>query len=172
MSYPPPPVPAPAPVAAPAYASWFSRVGSFLIDVLCSWIAGIPAAIGAVLFFAGADTVTHEDADGMTVIDEFTMTNAAWAGAVIAILGVVFMIGFQIWNLCVRQSRTGSSLGKSAMGTVLIRSADGQHLGVGMCFLRQILHFLDSLVCYLGYLWPIWDNQRQTFATSSSARSW
>jgi hypothetical protein len=23
---------------------------------------------------------------------------------------------------------------------------------------------LDSLACYVGWLWPIWDSKRQTFA--------
>ena len=34
----------------------------------------------------------------------------------------------------------------------------------GWAFLRSILHILDALPCYLGFLWPIWDSQKQTFA--------
>ena len=37
-------------------------------------------------------------------------------------------------------------------------------LGGGMAFVRQIAHILDSLPCNLGYLWPLWDQKRQTFA--------
>jgi hypothetical protein len=33
-----------------------------------------------------------------------------------------------------------------------------------MGIIRYILHIVDALPCYLGYLWPIWDQQRQTFA--------
>ena len=29
---------------------------------------------------------------------------------------------------------------------------------------EQRQHVLDSLPCYLGYLWPLWDAKRQTFA--------
>ena len=33
-----------------------------------------------------------------------------------------------------------------------------------MNFVRIIAHFLDSLACYIGWLWPLWDDKRQTFA--------
>ena len=33
-----------------------------------------------------------------------------------------------------------------------------------MSFVRQLAHVLDGLPCYLGYLWPLWDAKRQTFA--------
>jgi hypothetical protein len=33
-----------------------------------------------------------------------------------------------------------------------------------MSFVRYIAHVLDSIPCYLGYLWPLWDAKRQTFA--------
>jgi uncharacterized RDD family membrane protein YckC len=37
-------------------------------------------------------------------------------------------------------------------------------MGVGLCFVRQLAHYIDSLACYLGWLWPLWDPQRQTLA--------
>jgi hypothetical protein len=40
-----------------------------------------------------------------------------------------------------------------------------------MCFVRQLAHYVDSLLCYLGWLWPIWDAKRQTSPTRSWARS-
>jgi uncharacterized RDD family membrane protein YckC len=39
----------------------------------------------------------------------------------------------------------------------------GQPIGPGWAFLRYLLHTLDGF-CYLGYLWPIWDSRKQTFA--------
>ncbi len=37
-------------------------------------------------------------------------------------------------------------------------------LGTGLAFARDICHILDSLACYIGWLFPIWDAKRQTFA--------
>ena len=33
-----------------------------------------------------------------------------------------------------------------------------------MSFVRQIAHIVDSIPCDIGYLWPLWDGKRQTFA--------
>jgi hypothetical protein len=33
-----------------------------------------------------------------------------------------------------------------------------------MAFVRDLAHILDALPCYIGFLWPIWDSKRQTFA--------
>ena len=57
--------------------------------------------------------------------------------------------------------RTGQSWGKQVLNLRLVRMADGQPMGGGMCFLRDLLHILDALLCYLGFLWPIWDARRQ-----------
>ena len=35
--------------------------------------------------------------------------------------------------------------------------------GVGLSIGRAFLHIVDALPCYLGYLWPLWDQKRQTF---------
>ena len=45
-----------------------------------------------------------------------------------------------------------------------MRSADGSYVGGGTAFLRELAHVIDGLPCYLGYLWPLWDDKRQTFA--------
>jgi uncharacterized RDD family membrane protein YckC len=68
------------------------------------------------------------------------------------------------WNTCIRQGRTGQSVGKSAASTRLLRERDGQPLGGWVCFGRSLLHILDVLPCFLGLLWPLWDDKKQTFA--------
>ncbi|HVB27760.1 MAG TPA: RDD family protein [Mycobacteriales bacterium] len=117
------------------YASWIERVGSFVVDAL---VSGAPAG---VLIVIGV---------------------AAHSGGLV-VLGYLVGLGVQIWNL-VRQGRTGQTVGKSVIGTRLIRSATGQYVGAGLSIGRAFLHVVDSLACYLGYLWPLWDSQRQTFA--------
>jgi hypothetical protein len=44
----------------------------------------------------------------------------------------------------------------------------GQLVGPGRGALRRIGHALDTLSCYVGYLWPLWDAQRQTFADKAA----
>jgi RDD family len=39
-----------------------------------------------------------------------------------------------------------------------------QPIGFGMSIVRQIAHFVDGAICYIGYLFPLWDAKRQTLA--------
>lgn len=62
------------------------------------------------------------------------------------------------------EGTTGQSPGKKVVGTKVLRSADGSYLGTGLAIGRRLLHLLDALCCMIGYLWPLWDARRQTFA--------
>ena len=46
----------------------------------------------------------------------------------------------------------------------LIGERTGQPIGAGLSFVRQLAHIVDSILCNLGYLWPLWDRKRQTFS--------
>ena len=51
-----------------------------------------------------------------------------------------------------------------SVGIRLLKEYDGANLGFGRALGRRLLHVLDSLVCYIGWLMPLWDAKRQTFA--------
>jgi uncharacterized RDD family membrane protein YckC len=141
----------------PDYANWFKRVGGYLIDQIALAIAGIPLWIGYAMAVASADTRTNADGS-VTLTGEPSGTSV-----LLMLLGLVITIAFWVWNLCIRQGRTGYSVGKSALNMKLIGEETGQPIGPGMSFVRQLAHILDS-ICYIGYLWPLWDRKRQTFA--------
>lgn len=143
------------PVAS--YANWGKRVGATLVDGLVSLLAGIPAWIGLIIL--SANTTTTTAADG-------TVTSSSDVGAPVIVLiavGYLLMIAVGIWNIVIKQGRTGYSIGKGVLGIKLINEGTGQPIGAGMSFLRQIVHLVDQ-ICYIGYLWPLWDSKRQTFA--------
>ena len=81
-------------------------------------------------------------------------------------LGVLLSLAALAWALynAYLQGSTGQSTGKKMAGTRLVRAADGQLIGGGAGVGRAFVHILDGLPCYLGYLWPLWDAQKQTFA--------
>ena len=72
-------------------------------------------------------------------------------------------LGWAIYNK-VLEGQTGQSTGKKVAGTKLVGAATGQPVGVGLAIGRYFLHIIDGLPCYLGFLWPLWDAKRQTFA--------
>ncbi|MFT4083779.1 MAG: RDD family protein [Nocardioides sp.] len=146
----------------PAYSSWGRRVGAFLLDYLVSLIFLIPIVVGMVIMFAGMETRT--DATGS--VTEASVSNGAVfaVGLIVMIAAGIGSVVFQIWNYCVRQGRTGYTLGKGWVGIKLVREATLQPVGGWLAFGRQILHVVDGAVFYIGYLWPLWDAKRQTFA--------
>jgi uncharacterized RDD family membrane protein YckC len=91
---------------------------------------------------------------------------AIFAGAGVTSLAIIFYLLGLAWALynAYLGGSTGQSIGKKAMGTRLLREDNGQPIGGGLGIGRYFLHIIDGLPCYLGYLWPIWDSKRQTFA--------
>jgi uncharacterized RDD family membrane protein YckC len=78
-------------------------------------------------------------------------------------LGNLVQLGITLW-LLYQQGTTGQTIGKKALNIKLLREADGQVVGVGTSIGRYLLHILDSLPLLLGWLWPLWDAKKQTFA--------
>ena len=122
--------------AAGNLATWPVRVGAFLIDII---IIGLPSSIGNALGDDGA-------------------------GSILSLLLSLVSIGLWVYNRVILQGNTGQSWGKKALGLKLVSADTGQQVGPGKAALRDITHILDGLPCYLGYLWPLWDEKKQTFA--------
>jgi uncharacterized RDD family membrane protein YckC len=88
---------------------------------------------------------------------------ASDAGWRLLIDGVAYLglIGFAIWNSGYLQGATGCSIGRRVAGTKLIAVQTGQPVGFRRALVRQTCHVLNIGI---GYLWPLRDRKRQTFA--------
>ena len=142
------------------FASWGRRVLGYVIDLFLHVVASIPCYLG---FLAMDDELEYDtDAFGnQTVSDRTDFSDATVA---ILVIGGLISLAFWVYNVVIRQGRTGYTLGKTVVGIRLIRVSTGEPMGAGWSFLRQIAHYVDSLVCYLGWLWPLWDQRNQTLA--------
>lgn len=138
---------------APPFAHWGARVGAYLLDNV---VISAPTLIGYGFALATADVV-RDPFTGAATPEPTT------AGLLAVLLGFVAQLALWVWNRGIRQGRTGQSLGKSALGIHLVRAQDGAPLGTGTALLRDLAHVVDGPL-YLGYLWPLWDANRQTFA--------
>lgn len=121
-------------------ATYGQRVGGFLIDI------GIPGGLLAVVMIAALAT------RDLVVI------------GVVYPVAILVGLAFVVWNCGYRQGRSGQSLGKSVLGTRLVGAGSGEPVGVPRALGRQAAHLLDAIPLGLGYLWPLWDEHRQTFA--------
>ena len=144
-------------------AGWGSRVAASLIDSLLSCIGLLVSLVGLGVLAAGAPTSTSTDP--ATGALSTSGGDSAMVGTGIALIVVGYLVAFaiQLWNRWVKQGRTGQSVGKKAMSLYLVDERTGNPIGAGMAFVRDLAHVLDGLL-YLGYLWPLWDAKKQTFA--------
>ncbi|MFE7098976.1 RDD family protein [Streptomyces erythrochromogenes] len=139
-AYPPAGMPG-MPAGMPPLAHWGLRFAAYLLDVLI---------IVAPMYAIAGIGVAIDGGDG-------------GVGAVFGIIGFLYMIGMGFFQLY-KEGTTGQTTGKKALGISLHREADGATLGFGMAFVRKLAHILDGLPCYIGWLWPLWDDKKQTFA--------
>ena len=149
----------------PPYASWGARVGAAIIDGLVGAVAMIPFYVGYGLFVGGAaaGSSEYDPATGMYTTGEPNGALMA-IGGILAFLGFFVILGFLFWNYGLKQGKTGYTIGKGVLGIKVVKEADGQVLGTWFSIGRFFVHYLDQLACYIGYLWPLWDDKRQTFA--------
>ncbi len=84
--------------------------------------------------------------------------------AAIYLLFLLAAIAFTAYNRWYMAGRTGQSWGNRVLNMTLISEQTGQPIGPAKAFLRDLCHILDSLACYIGWLFPLWDAKRQTFA--------
>ena len=150
MSYPSdpaaagyPPMPGPSgPPPGVLLAHWGLRAVAWLIDSFPAWLVVV---IGLAL--DGPRTEADGTTTGMGGVYFFCLLLAtAWG------LYMSYLTGSQ-----------GQSIGKKVMNIKVVREIDGQIIGGGLGIARYFIHIVDALPCLLGYLWPLWDQKRQTF---------
>ena len=153
--------PAGQPAYAPAYvglrrsdyAPWGRRVGALLLD-------NLPSYVGLIIFYVGYGlAIAGMARSGSTTPD-------LRVGLVPIVIGSIITMGGLVWsifNRWITAGRTGQSWGKRKMKIMLISEQTGAPIGPLNAFLRDLVHRLDGFF-YLGYLWPLWDEKRQTFA--------
>jgi|ERR1017187_4742286 uncharacterized RDD family membrane protein YckC len=81
----------------------------------------------------------------------------------IYLLFVLIGLGYVVYNRWILGGQ-GQTIGKKALGMKLLSEQTGQPIGTLNAFLRDICHFVDGIICYVGYLFPLWDAKRQTLA--------
>lgn len=139
------------------YASWGARLGGYILNALSAILFGLPAMIS---FFAGPREYQECTIDGKAELCKLP-TDAGWVA--IAVLGGIGFIA--LFVLYFRGVGTkGQFWGHRAAGVRIVDGETGAPIGFWKAVLRQLLHTLDSSICFLGYLWPLWDKKKQTFA--------
>jgi uncharacterized RDD family membrane protein YckC len=143
-----------------AYIPWLTRVLAWIIDFIP---VAILEGIGYGLLLGTRETACITDNSEYN-LGEFCATGASTLGQVSFIITWLLSIAYLVWNYGYRQGTTGSSIGKSIMKFKVVSEKTWQPIGFGMSIVRQLAHIIDGAICYIGYLFPLWDAKRQTIA--------
>jgi Mce-associated membrane protein len=120
-------------------ASWLARAGAFSIDMLL----GDAAIVTMALLTLSAPR------RGWLW---WTFTGAA-----------VLVVVLVAVNRLLLPTITGWSLGRALFG-IAVRKRDGSPVGLARLVGRDLAHLLDTAALFVGWLWPLWDRRRRTFA--------
>jgi uncharacterized RDD family membrane protein YckC len=157
---PPPPGPAIRTLPQDSYTPWFTRVLAYIID----WLPyGVVVGIGAGIQAVTTEQTCVGDATQSYGYQVCTYQPSA-IGMAVFWLAIAVGLAYAVWNLGYRQGTTGSSVGKSVMKFKVVSEATGEPIGFASSVLRQLAHFVDAIICYIGFLFPLWDAKRQTLA--------
>jgi uncharacterized RDD family membrane protein YckC len=142
--FPPPPPGAYPPPSGPGpgdLADWGQRALAYLVDLVFAVVIIIAGIILSAIFGAISSAL----------------------GLLIGFIAYIGAIAYWIVQL-VKQGNTGQTIGKKIIGLKVLKEETGQPVGAGISIVRAIAHFVDSLICYIGWLFPLWDAKRQTLA--------
>jgi uncharacterized RDD family membrane protein YckC len=135
------------------YARWGQRVRARLID------QG-PTYVGLIIFFFGYLISVIELSRSNRSTPDFETAAVAMIIGCSVILASLAWVAYNRWMIA---GKTGQSLGKRTTKIRLIGEATNTPIGAKNAFIRDLVHILDALTL-VGYLWPFWDDKKQTFA--------
>ncbi|WP_144207441.1 RDD family protein [Mycobacterium tilburgii] len=121
-----------------ALAPWHIRLCAYAVDVL-------PAAAVATT---------------MALVSFTVPACGVWWWVCICVLGLAVLA--LLVNRLLLSPTIGWSLGRALCGVVVTRR-DAGGIGAWGLLLRDLAHLLDT-VSVVGWLWPLWDSGRRTFA--------
>jgi uncharacterized RDD family membrane protein YckC len=133
---------------------------AFIIDIVPYLVV---VGIGTGIMFATQQSscvtsITQYD------VSQYCASQPSLIGQLAQWLGTLAGLAYLLWNYGYRQGTTGSSLGKSVMKVKVVSETTGEPIGFGMSVVRQLAHIVDAIICYIGFLFPLWDAKRQTLA--------
>jgi Mce-associated membrane protein len=120
-------------------APWHLRAGAFAIDVL-----PLTAVVTTML-----------------LVWRTLPERSVWSWVAISVLALASLL--MLVNRLLLPAVTGWSLGRAFWGIAVV-DYDGEKPGVWTLLLRDLAHLLDTASLLVGWLWPLWDSSRQTFA--------
>jgi uncharacterized RDD family membrane protein YckC len=144
----------------PAYASWGTRIGGYLIDL----VIFIPLTIVLLLVFRHTHTLE---------VHLMTRRNGTHKRQSFSLLALLLTsVAYLVYTTILCGGQRGQTVGMMAVGTRVVRDGTLDVVGYGRAFgrglLEQVFRILGSVTIILGVVWlldmlfPLWDKKKQT----------
>ncbi len=143
-------MPSARPVAGVEYASWGRRVLAMIVDSVLVFLAILPFSVCALFLDAIASSGSG-------------YSYAPFSSMLSCVSYLLFGAYFTVLH-----ARTGQTAGKKVAGIRVVRIANNLPPSFGLALARFIAYLVEGFLCYLligflGFLWPLWDSQKQTW---------
>jgi uncharacterized RDD family membrane protein YckC len=146
-----PPTPGPVPGAAGPSgprAGFWRRFGAALIDGV---ILSVVLQVIALIF--GGNMYRTEHTGGTTSVH-------VGASGLLFLLDIAIAVAYFGY---LEGSPSGQTIGKRVLGIRVIDFSNGGPIGRARAVGRYFARWLSGIACFLGYLWMLWDKEKQTW---------
>ena len=103
---------------------------------------------------------------GATIVDVIVIGIPVGLLFAVVDTGVAYLLYLVIsvaYYVLLEGGATGQTLGKKLLGIRVIDINAGGSIGYGRAALRFVVEIISGAVIYLGYLWMLWDREKQTW---------
>ncbi|MGH3579651.1 MAG: RDD family protein [Mycobacterium sp.] len=126
-------------ISVNAPAPWWVRAQALAVDVLPG------AAVAATMALAALSVPLR----------------GLWWWSCVSVGGLAILLTAA--NRLLLPAITGWSLGRAVCG-IAVERGNGASVGPWRLLVRDLAHLIDTASAFVGWLWPLWDQRRRTFA--------
>ncbi len=134
----------------PQYAGFWQRFAALLVDLVTVPVLYI--AVTFIIFvFIGFFALS-----GLFFSEEEITEDALFA--IVSVIAAIAVVVY-VWL----GNSLGGTLGKRALGLRVVSASDGANIGPLRALVRYLIYVIGAIPLCLGWLWSIWDGQKQTW---------
>jgi uncharacterized RDD family membrane protein YckC len=148
-------------------ASFWERLAALLVDMVLTGLFVLPAIL-AVAFgprrttpcTVENGTITGFDNDRPNALCNVP-NDLTWT--IFGVLVLAALVGIVVYYALLEGGSSGQTVGKRVVGIRVVDKLTGGPIGRGRGFGRYFARLLSGLVCFVGYLWMLWNPDSQAW---------
>ena len=156
------------PTTAPIdYAGFGARLAAVIIDGIITGLMFLPAVLAIAAGPKRLTTCSIDESGNITFGEEIIgLCEVPTGGTIVAaaLLGLVALVAVVLYYAKLEGGPSGQTIGKKAVSIRVVDANSGGPIGGGRAVGRYAFKaFISGNICFLGYLWMLWDGRKQTW---------